>query len=323
MAITPFQLTDDFTMENFNSKFDEANVSLNQMVNPNLLDNGYFVNPVNQRGQTEYTGTGYTIDRWRNLRGNLVVSTTAVELVPVTTGTTYWHQFIENPSKYAGQTVTFSVLMDAPASSVSIRRGNASLSTASIAVSETSGNKKLLTGSFVMDAGITNVGIYVPAADSTNKTIIYAAKLELGTEQTLAHQEDGVWVLNEIPNYAEELAKCQRYQRVVSDIVKGSNSYGVLGTGYVESSGTRAQIDIPLAVPLRARPSVSIIGNISGLSLFAVGTAAIVPTAVALDQVSDAYVTLNFTIPQQTGGIEFVRLKTVAVGTAILLDSGL
>ena len=30
----------------------------------NLLINSYFVNPVNQRGQTSYTEAGYTIDRW-------------------------------------------------------------------------------------------------------------------------------------------------------------------------------------------------------------------------------------------------------------------
>ena len=34
-------------------------------VNPNLLDNWYFGRPVNQRGQTEYTGNAtYSIDRW-------------------------------------------------------------------------------------------------------------------------------------------------------------------------------------------------------------------------------------------------------------------
>ena len=31
----------------------------------NLLDNSDFTNPVNKRGQTSYTGNGYTIDRWR------------------------------------------------------------------------------------------------------------------------------------------------------------------------------------------------------------------------------------------------------------------
>lgn len=31
----------------------------------NLLDNSDFTNPVNQRGQTSYAGSGYSIDRWR------------------------------------------------------------------------------------------------------------------------------------------------------------------------------------------------------------------------------------------------------------------
>lgn len=31
----------------------------------NYLDNSNFANPVNQRGKTTYTGSGYTIDRWR------------------------------------------------------------------------------------------------------------------------------------------------------------------------------------------------------------------------------------------------------------------
>ena len=36
-----------------------------QLSNPNLLDNWYFGNPVNQRGQTEYNTMSYAIDRWR------------------------------------------------------------------------------------------------------------------------------------------------------------------------------------------------------------------------------------------------------------------
>ncbi len=35
--------------------------------NPNLLDNWYFADPINQRGQMEYSDTGYTIDRWRTI----------------------------------------------------------------------------------------------------------------------------------------------------------------------------------------------------------------------------------------------------------------
>ena len=33
--------------------------------NRNLLDNWYFADPINQRGQTEYNQAGYTIDRWK------------------------------------------------------------------------------------------------------------------------------------------------------------------------------------------------------------------------------------------------------------------
>ncbi|USF28074.1 hypothetical protein N510_003033 [Firmicutes bacterium ASF500] len=33
--------------------------------NINLVDNWYFVGPINQRGQSTYTGITYTIDRWR------------------------------------------------------------------------------------------------------------------------------------------------------------------------------------------------------------------------------------------------------------------
>lgn len=64
------------------------------------------------------------------------------------------------------------------------------------------------------------VGKVVPVYDSTAKTFtitaagkkLLAAKLELGSVQTLAHQDSsGAWVLNEIPDYAEQLAACQRY----------------------------------------------------------------------------------------------------------------
>jgi hypothetical protein len=41
---------------------------------------------------------------------------------------------------------------------------------------------------------------------------VLGAKLERGTQQTLARQDaSGNWVLNEIPDYGEELRKCQRY----------------------------------------------------------------------------------------------------------------
>lgn len=40
----------------------------------NLLDNSNFLNPVNQRLQSKYTGIGYTIDRWRTWNDDASVS---------------------------------------------------------------------------------------------------------------------------------------------------------------------------------------------------------------------------------------------------------
>ena len=46
-------------------------------------------------------------------------------------------------------------------------------------------------------------------------TLIKAAKLELGSTQTLAHKENGVWVLNEIPDFGEQLRRCRDYCRKI------------------------------------------------------------------------------------------------------------
>jgi len=79
--------------------------------NPNLLDNWYFVRPINQKGQTTYLGTsGYTFDRWH------FGTTTKVELLEngikftntYADGASYGRQYL-NPPLRAG-TYTLSVL---------------------------------------------------------------------------------------------------------------------------------------------------------------------------------------------------------------------
>ena len=70
---------------------------------------------------------------------------------------------------------------------------------------------------------INNFSIYVYGASEAGagEGYLHAAKLELGTTQTLAHQdENGNWVLNEIPDYGEQLARCQRYYQLYSSADK-------------------------------------------------------------------------------------------------------
>lgn len=128
-----------------------------------------------------------------------------------------------------------------------------------------------VTASALTQAG---VGEVVPAYNSASKTVtvtaagekLVAVKLELGTEQTLAHQENGVWVLNEIPDYGEELTKCMRYLQIISTPYDTSGN-GV-AIGYANNT-VDLWVPIPLVVPMRISPTPTIPAG--GVSLFKVG----------------------------------------------------
>lgn len=176
--------------------------------NRNLLDNGDFRNPVNQRGQTSYTGNGYGIDRWKvstnNSTAAVSVGDGCIDFTSDASGT--YINFTSAVEKVQPGNYTLSFLVDDYTKAQQIfLQGK---------VSQMVFTSNLLTMTFsVAETSAIAVGIQKKAASSTLK--IYAAKLELGSVQTLAHQENGVWVLNDpLPNYAEELAKCQRYYQL-------------------------------------------------------------------------------------------------------------
>jgi len=208
------------------SEVDTVANELDTKVNPNLSDNAYFINPVNQRGQTEYAGTGYNIDRWRSNSGNVTKSITeaGVRLTAKTStyGWIFW-QILKIPADAIGQPVTGSLLATniigtAWRFSVSFRNA----SDEEIISSTINVSNNLTIPSAVIPEGTVyvRVGVYV----SSNAKLavgdvitLRAAKLELGTQQTLAHQDaNGNWVLNEIPDYGLELLKCQRYYQLFS-----------------------------------------------------------------------------------------------------------
>lgn len=191
-----------------------------RVVNPNLLDNWYFANPVNQRGQTTYTTSSdeYTIDRWMKSAGTL-----SIEDGYISASLTNWSAIIQNiePNLFkalAGKTLTFSVLHN---------------------------DGQLKKTTFTPDSNYTNTDIWnglggeygtmiyrwsdghpnLVYANSQNSELV-AIKLELGDNQTLAHQDaDGNWVLNEIPDYGEQLARCQRYfQTFATESLRPTNA---------------------------------------------------------------------------------------------------
>ncbi len=87
---------------------------------------------------------------------------------------------------------------------------------------------------FVASALLSDGTMITPTYDDSTKTFtltasnktIVAVKLELGETQTLAHLENGVWVLNEIPNYTTQLLRCQRFYRVFTSTSTSTTGYG-------------------------------------------------------------------------------------------------
>lgn len=217
--------------------------ALDTFVRPNILDNANFVGggsqqgggqlPINQRGQVSYIGAhNYAIDRWwLEYNTNLAINADCITLSGDWALSQTLHQ------KVSG-TVTYSALVKAVA-------GEAILSFDGINIF-TVNNSEWQVKSFTTT--VTDMtSIMVSIHGSQNSLYIKAVKLELGPDQTLAHQENGAWVLNEIPNYQQELAKCQRVYRYFDeiDIPCSNNSEGNTVRGTLPISMRNGQFQSP------------------------------------------------------------------------------
>lgn len=210
--------------------------------NPNLLDNAYFVNPVNQRGQAKYSGAGYSFDRWQIRKGSSAASDDDVLTVEVNDGVGIeisntsptsqgWYAQLFEPRLPYG-TYTLSILVsevgfsDPDYDPSSDPEYDPDASTASMALYNSGGSygtsysiKKagLITATREVSESKNHNASFRIAVFKGRRLVITAIKLERGSTQTLAHQDaDGNWVLNEIPDYGMELLKCQRYFQLFS-----------------------------------------------------------------------------------------------------------
>ena len=261
-------------------QIDDAVALAPQLSNPNLLDNWYFRNPINQRqgrivkpnttyysdnqlttsagttsayvkayryatGTTNgvnyasfkledsdtaptyyaapenvvrgYTDPGYGIDRWKSDE-NVTTTVTDGGIRIEHSADSSYRYFGQNlppeiiPS-LAGKKVTWSILVgkiNTGAARAYVYVGSSTLGMINTLVAGintiTFTMPNTLTASTAVQVRIQLMG--VASID------VVAAKLELGSQQTLAHQgENGNWVLNEIPDYGEQLRRCQYYSR--------------------------------------------------------------------------------------------------------------
>lgn len=196
-----------------------TNVSnqLGTFVRPNLLDNWYFGRPVNQRGQTEYTGKVYGVDRWSSL-SNIVTMVVGDDGLTVSStaesGAVEICQYFESYIK-AGTILTLSAIVSKTEASqggilrVKVYGGGADLQ-ANLPARAMDHELVSVTNAARADV----IGCVMRISNGDGYTV-HAIKLELGPTQTLAHQDAaGNWVLNELPEYGGQLRRCQRYCRV-------------------------------------------------------------------------------------------------------------
>ena len=181
---------------------------IDNISNPNLLINGDF--RVNQRGQTSYTGTGYTVDRWRNAGFTNLVTTpintgiSLVDTVDTSTGYVLSYKFEDKDYlKLQGKTITISCKVS--------KNTGSSIYLRLLANGENVGDTANIT-----DTGIFSKTITLPTSLTSLELHIRKSSGELNCEIEYVKLELGsVVTANNSRPYVEELAMCQRYyQRI-------------------------------------------------------------------------------------------------------------
>lgn len=246
-----------------------ALAALGAGVRPNLLDNAIFIGggsqqgggqlPINQRGQTSYSGVGtYCIDRWHRGYTDIAVLTLHdgyIEMV----GDTNAELTQRLNNLYLGQTLTASVLL---------QDGTLFSATGTMPEAYSGGYVNTDIYNTIPNTGgaALNLSYYenrlrfIIICPSGSNVKVVAAKLEIGDTQTLAYQdEDGNWHLLPQPesDYATQLSRCLRYLFVLE-----GNIYCIGRTS--ASAETTAICFIPLPVtPRRINGTVSFSGNLT------------------------------------------------------------
>ena len=224
-AVSVLQSDDSPTKDSTNALRSGAVYNaLNRKCNRNLLTNAYFIGggsqlggvfPINQRGQTSYATNGYQIDRWNcnATTHTLTLNSGYIRWTRSTAGGGN-PRFVQPVKLQANETYTLSILYRSNFNWLGLTPSNRVVSASnswSFASTTFTASEDGLVG-----VGIQDFSVYNNVDDTGCYIDILAMKLEDGAQQTLAHQENGVWILNEIPDYCDELAKCHYYLKRIS-----------------------------------------------------------------------------------------------------------
>ena len=170
-----------------------ALANLPTISNPNLLINSDFRNPVNQRGQTSYTGTGstilYTIDRWCVVNGSILTIQDDSLKIQVSSNDTYTGRFKQVFEKaFPSDFYTLSMKVKSNSHKISVSNFG------------------------TIEAGFTGIYSYTTALKLALADLEFYIAMGASVEIEWIKLEQGTVATTFVPRlYAEELALCQRY----------------------------------------------------------------------------------------------------------------
>lgn len=222
--------------------------------NPNLLINSNFTDPINQRGETTYSGNAYGIDRWKGatVGSSMSISGSGVLIMGQIT------QYVEMKSSNIGRTMTMSSCDS---------NGNIKSITGELDTSSVSGNDM----SFVYDGSKYSI-----AASIGGGTRYRWVKLEFGSSPTLY-----------VPrSRAEEVMLCLRYYWRIQQTNSDFNYFG----GGIANASTNTYFTINLPVYMRDFPELGYGGNFQcygGNGNFPIGSLAESPFTSTTDPIDD------------------------------------
>lgn len=239
---------------------------------PNLLDNSWFVNPINQRGQTSYTGVGHSIDRWL-----LWTNGYTMDVV--------------------GGGIKKSDIIAQKVSAERIKTGSAY----TIALGMADGTVYCYSGT-ADNTGSTYIGKWESIRFYyTSGMWYFTIYTEITGVIAWAALYEGAYTADTLPayqykGYAAELAECMRYYYRIK-------SYWKWLSAGICTNATTAIIPVHLPVAMRVAPTVNM-PNASLIKVRCGATPSQIPTAITWEDASAShdYVQLTATVSGATNG---------------------
>ena len=211
----------------------------------NLLDNSDFTNPVNQRGQTSYTG-GYGIDRWQNSNSTITLTDDGLKLTKTDTN---------NVSKFVGTILPENINANSVYTvAISV---NGVVETFNSAFPKTNGE------SYVIDGDTIN-GEFGKAASCYVIRYVFNQSIEYMIEWAALYE--GSYTAETLPpyvpkGYAVELAECMRYFERIGKSNSDYHASMLLAVG----TGGEMRVLQGYKVPKRiANPTIMLNGKNTG-----------------------------------------------------------